>query len=219
MKKLLLCIALLLLPNLTLASERVFFATDKSDLTTLEKNKIVLLAEQIKKNNAKVVIIGNADKRGTRLYNLDLGMRRAQTVVDALVDQGVPPELLSISLSYGEEKPLAPPDNLPAHLQVNRRVDIVLVEARVVTRTIIVKYPVEVVKEVLTYRKNHVSMFGGIGAVGLTKKQLTQNQFSVEQDYARVFGLGYYRSLNNRFSIGVTGFSNYSFFLNLGMDF
>ena len=65
----------LLVPALASAGEKVFFATDKSELSFLEQEKIITLAQEVKKSGAKVVIIGNADKRGSRLYNLDLGAR------------------------------------------------------------------------------------------------------------------------------------------------
>jgi len=207
----------LLMPALASAGERVFFSTDKSDLSLVEKEKITALAQKVKTSGAKVVIIGNADKRGSRLYNLDLGMRRAKAVVDAFAEQGVPEEQLSISLSYGKEKPLAPHDNLKEHLATNRRVDVMLVEAKV--RVVAVYTPVEVTKEVPTYRKNRVSLLGGMGPMSLSRYTLGPNHYTVEQDYAPVFGLGYSRSLDSRWSVGATAFTNNSYFINLGFDF
>jgi hypothetical protein len=216
MKKALLVLAFLL-PALAQAGEKVFFDTDKSDLTFVEKEKVITLAQKAKESGAKIVIVGNADKRGSRLYNLDLGMRRASAVFELLAAQGVPEDQLAISLSYGEEKPLAPADSIKEHLATNRRVDILLVEAKV--KTIVVNTPVEVVREVPTYRKNRVTLLGGAGPQGLSKDTLGTNHYAVSQDYTAVGGLGYSRSLNDRWSIGATAFTNASFFLNVGFDF
>jgi len=48
---------------------------------------------------------GHADERGSREYNLALGERRAQTMSDLLIAEGVNNGQIEI-LSYGEEKPL-----------------------------------------------------------------------------------------------------------------
>jgi len=216
MKKVMVLLALML-PALAQAGEKVFFDTDKSELTFVEKEKVITLAQKVKESGAKVVIVGNADKRGSRLYNLDLGLRRANAVLELLAAQGVPEDQLAISLSYGEEKQVAPTDNLKEHLAANRRVDVVLVEAKV--NTVIIKTPVEVIKEVPTYRKNRVSLFAGAGPQGLSKETLGTNHYEVTQDYTAVFGVGYTRSLTSRWNLGVTGFTNASFFLNVGFDF
>jgi len=199
------------------AGEKVFFETDKSSLSFIEKEKVITLAEKAKRDGTVIVIVGNADKRGSRLYNLDLGMRRAQAVFDALVEQGVSESQLVITLSQGEERPLAPADSLKEHLATNRRVDVVTVEAG--TNTVIVKVPVEVVRDVPSYRKNRVSLLAGLGPYGLDKKTLGVNHYLVSRDYSAVFGLGYSRSLNSRFSVGLMGFTNNSYFINLGLDF
>jgi len=52
-----------------------------------------------------VRIEGNADERGTREYNLALGARRAETVKQHLVLQGVSAARIA-TISYGKEKPV-----------------------------------------------------------------------------------------------------------------
>jgi len=219
MKKFLMVALLVLAPALASAGEKVFFDTDRSELSAAELQKVSALAQDVQKTGAKVVIIGNADKRGSRLYNLDLGMRRATAVVKALAGQGVPDDQISISLSYGEEKPLAPADGVREHLAANRRVDIVLVEARVVTKTVVQRYPVDVVRLVPSYRRNRVSLFGGAGPMGLSKNVLGAQHYTVGQDYVPAAGLGYSRSINDRLNIGLAAFTNNSYFINFGFDF
>lgn len=73
---------------------------------------------------AQVVIEGHADVRGTAEHNLDLSERRAAKVRQALVEMGMPAEMLT-SVGYGEEHPrdLRAVDD--AH-QRNRRVEFVI---------------------------------------------------------------------------------------------
>lgn len=214
---------LTLVVGLTLATsvkaeqEKVFFATDKAELSSTELSKLNSLAEKAKASGSKIVIVGNADKRGSRLYNLDLGARRAASALKALQDAGVPDEQLVVSLSQGEEKPMAPADSLKEHLAANRRVDVLLVDAE--AKMVVVTRDVEVVREVKSYRKNRIGLLGGVGPLTLDKKTITPTHFVVEQNYEPVFGLQYQRSLNSRFNIGAAAFTNNSYFLSLGLDF
>ncbi len=69
-----------------------------------------------------MVLEGHADERGTREYNLALGERRAQSVVDVFVALGVSAANIE-NVSYGEENPVAEGHDESAwHL--NRRVEI-----------------------------------------------------------------------------------------------
>ncbi|MEM0986136.1 MAG: peptidoglycan-associated lipoprotein Pal [Pseudomonadota bacterium] len=60
--------------------------------------------------DARIVVAGNCDERGTREYNLALGEQRAQTVKDYLVTQGVDPSRIE-TISYGKERPIAAGSN------------------------------------------------------------------------------------------------------------
>ncbi|OXE36434.1 MAG: peptidoglycan-associated lipoprotein [Phenylobacterium zucineum] len=73
----------------------------------------------------QVRIEGNADERGTREYNLSLGARRANSVRDFLISQGVAPSRIS-TVSYGKEKPIDPGTNDEAY-QRNRNAHTALV--------------------------------------------------------------------------------------------
>ena len=54
--------------------DRVFFATNKSSLTTASRATLRKQATYLRKNkNLNVTIEGHADERGTREYNLALG--------------------------------------------------------------------------------------------------------------------------------------------------
>lgn len=73
--------------------------------------------------NAKVLLEGHTDPRGSREYNIGLGERRAKAVGDVLVERGVSPSQIRI-VSYGAEK-LAVPGHTEAAYQQDRRVVLV----------------------------------------------------------------------------------------------
>ncbi|MGC8518495.1 MAG: peptidoglycan-associated lipoprotein Pal [Steroidobacteraceae bacterium] len=73
--------------------------------------------------NARVRLEGNTDDRGSPEYNIGLGMRRAESVRQAMLLQGVSPNQITV-VSYGEERPVDPANN-PVAWAKNRRVDIV----------------------------------------------------------------------------------------------
>jgi peptidoglycan-associated lipoprotein len=70
----------------------------------------------------RVTLEGHTDERGTRDYNLALGDERAQTVQRFMLAEGVRSDQLT-TLSFGEEKPVAPEHGDSAWSQ-NRRVEL-----------------------------------------------------------------------------------------------
>ena len=86
--------------------DRVFFATNKSSLTTAARETLRKQATYLRKNkNLNVTIEGHADERGTREYNLALGERRANAARDYLMTYGISGKRISV-ISYGKEKPV-----------------------------------------------------------------------------------------------------------------
>lgn len=73
--------------------------------------------------NARVILQGHADERGSTEYNLALGQRRADAVREVMESGGVFPDQLE-AVSYGEERPRALGSNEAAWAE-NRRVEIV----------------------------------------------------------------------------------------------
>ncbi len=74
----------------------------------------------------KIQLEGHADERGTTMYNLDLGERRARTVRNYLGGIGVSEDRMR-TLSYGEERPAVSGHN-ESSFQQNRRVEIIVKE-------------------------------------------------------------------------------------------
>ena len=73
------------------ASTAVFFQINKATLTPADKARIKIYADEIKNYDGKVSVVGYADKAtGSAATNQKLSEKRAQTVYDALVAEGVP---------------------------------------------------------------------------------------------------------------------------------
>ncbi len=100
--------------------DRVFFATNKSVLTTASRDTLRKQAAYMRKNSDLTFAIeGHADERGTREYNLALGERRANAVKDYLMTYGISGSRLSV-ISYGKERPVNSGSN-PLAWSQNRR--------------------------------------------------------------------------------------------------
>ena len=100
--------------------DRVFFATNKSTLTTASRDTLRKQAAWMrKKSKLTFSIEGHADERGTREYNLALGERRANAVKDYLLTYGISGSRLSV-ISYGKERPVNSGSN-PLAWSQNRR--------------------------------------------------------------------------------------------------
>ena len=86
--------------------KRVNFDYDQYYLTNDAQSTLRSNAECLKqKKEAKIVIEGHCDERGSTEYNLSLGQKRAQTIRDFLIDLGVDTSRIKV-LSFGEERPI-----------------------------------------------------------------------------------------------------------------
>ena len=100
--------------------DRVFFATNKSSLTTASRATLRKQAAWLRQNSdVTVVVEGHADERGTREYNLALGERRANAAKDYLITYGISADRISV-ISYGKERPVDSGSN-PLAWSKNRR--------------------------------------------------------------------------------------------------
>ena len=100
--------------------DRVFFATNESNLTTRSRETLRKQATWLRENSGITVVLeGHADERGTREYNLALGERRANAAKDYLMTYGVSANRISV-ISYGKERPVDSGSN-PLSWSKNRR--------------------------------------------------------------------------------------------------
>ncbi len=105
------------------ASATIYFEFDKSNLTSKSIQILKSVASALNENKSiQVTLAGHADERGTREYNLALGQRRAETVSDYFILNGISKNRISVK-SYGEERPLALGQDDESYSK-NRRVEI-----------------------------------------------------------------------------------------------
>ena len=103
----------------------VLFDFDSSQLSDYARRVLDRQAGFLKaKPEARIILGGHADERGTREYNLALGERRAAAARDYLVAKGVNAARIRI-ISYGKERPVAVGSN-EAAWRLNRRAESVL---------------------------------------------------------------------------------------------
>jgi OOP family OmpA-OmpF porin len=98
----------------------VYFAYNSASISAANYERLAVVARMLKANaNAKIVITGYADSRGSEEYNKNLGMRRAEAVKKQLTQVfGIDAGRMEVK-SEGEAQPLA-----TGRYDINRRADI-----------------------------------------------------------------------------------------------
>jgi peptidoglycan-associated lipoprotein len=96
-----------LVASLEQNSNKIYFGFDKFSISpemqsVIEQNARLFNTSEARQLSIKVE--GNCDEWGTDEYNYALGLKRAKSVKDALVAQGVDESRISI-VSYGESNP------------------------------------------------------------------------------------------------------------------
>jgi len=85
--------------------ENIFFDLDKADLRPESMVSLDKLVETLTDNPNIVIELGShTDARASDSYNMDLSRRRAQSVVNYLIQKGIPEERL-VPKGYGESQP------------------------------------------------------------------------------------------------------------------
>ncbi len=111
-------------PNNILSTRSIFFDYDKDEVKSEYRALVEAHAKYLVAHpNAKLVLQGNADDRGSREYNLALGQRRSVAVRKVLNALGASDTQIE-TISYGKEKQRCS-DQTEACWAQNRRVDIV----------------------------------------------------------------------------------------------
>lgn len=96
-----------LISHLEQNSNKIYFEFDKFNISTEMQSVIAQNAKLFNTPEAqqlKVKVEGNCDEWGTDEYNYALGLKRAKSVKDALIAQGVKEDRITI-VSYGESNP------------------------------------------------------------------------------------------------------------------
>ena len=86
--------------------DRILFLVNQSTLSDSARAVLVTQARWMLQNPEYTAIIeGHADERGTREYNLALGARRANSVQEFLISQGISATRLR-TVTFGKERPV-----------------------------------------------------------------------------------------------------------------
>jgi peptidoglycan-associated lipoprotein len=105
--------------------ETVYFAYDRSDLDAAQQETLRRKVEVLRsESQIRLRIEGHADERGSLEYNLALGMRRAQSVLDYLAGFGLDATRFAVE-SLGEDRP-ADAGRTEASFARNRRAEFVV---------------------------------------------------------------------------------------------
>jgi len=101
-----------------------YFDFDVAEFQPADRQTLTYHARDLSANPSKQVRLqGHADERGTREYNLALGERRANSILNYLIVNGASRSQIEV-VSYGEERPAATGETEQAYAR-NRRVEIV----------------------------------------------------------------------------------------------
>lgn len=102
----------------------IFFEYDRAAISPEMKSALDQDAAWLKSNpKANIQLEGHCDERGTNEYNLALGEKRAHSVKQYLISQGIKASRLS-TISYGEDRPFCK-EQAESCFQQNRRVHFV----------------------------------------------------------------------------------------------
>ena len=113
---------------------------DESDVVVLDTSKLKFdfnsatikeeynpilekLKNYIESKNYKISITGYTDSKGTKEYNKELSLRRAESVEEKLIELGLPPEKIIETKGKGDSNPIASNDTEEGRT-ANRRIEI-----------------------------------------------------------------------------------------------
>lgn len=101
-----------------------YFDFDVAEFKPADRETLTYHARDLAANSAKRIRLeGHADERGTREYNLALGERRANGILNYFIVNGASRSQIEV-VSYGEERPEQSGQSEQAYSR-NRRVEVV----------------------------------------------------------------------------------------------
>ena len=107
--------------------QNIQFEYNSAALTDDSQAGIQMITDFLKRNpDLKVELAGHTDDVGSASYNLKLSTERAQSVMQALVANGITESRLTAK-GYGATKPILP-NNSDEHRAVNRRTEMIIID-------------------------------------------------------------------------------------------
>jgi hypothetical protein len=146
----------------------VFFDWDRSNLSQQAVQTIGQAAAAFKsRGSARITATGHTDTSGPESYNMALSLRRANSVKNELVRQGVPADAIAV-IGKGESSPLVATGDGVREPQ-NRRVEIVI-EGQMVSTTTVFSDPRSYCKALSDkWREYRTSQIGTVEAAAIAK--------------------------------------------------
>lgn len=115
---------------MTLGSNAIRFGFDKSNLRPTDKEVLSRIAGILSVlKGYSIYVYGYTDDIGTQAYNLKLSDRRAKSVRNYLVQNGLNPNIITTK-GFGKKDPLVPGSS-PQVRAINRRVEIGIVDSTI----------------------------------------------------------------------------------------
>lgn len=103
----------------------ILFDVNKSDLRDVSKQNLTKLAAILNKyEDTEILVEGHTDSTGPAEHNMDLSIRRSQSVANQLTGNQVMATRLHV-MGYGEDQPVSSNDTAQGR-QLNRRVEIAI---------------------------------------------------------------------------------------------
>lgn len=100
----------------------IFFDIDRFDLKEKSETELHKVLDFLRNNpTVRIEVSGHTDNSGDPVYNQDLSLKRARTVYQYLIDQGIDKSRLHFK-GFGETQPLAPNDT-ESNKRLNRRIE------------------------------------------------------------------------------------------------
>ncbi|KGL48981.1 OmpA family protein [Porphyromonas cangingivalis] len=101
----------------------ILFATNSSTLSAASRNALTRFAQNMNENpDTDIKIIGHTDSTGRHEYNMTLSKKRADSVFNHLITQGVRSSRI-LSIGMGPDQPVADNTTVEGRAQ-NRRVEV-----------------------------------------------------------------------------------------------
>lgn len=84
---------------------KILFGFDSDKIKANNQETLIQTAHALMDNSQLVVVVeGHTDPIGSKIYNLDLGDKRARSVKAYFIEKGIHPERI-VTVSYGEDNP------------------------------------------------------------------------------------------------------------------
>lgn len=107
--------------------KNVFFDSGKADLKKESIAEMDRILNLLNKNpNLRLQVNGHTDSEGDDNFNKQLSLKRAQSVVNYLINNGVDKDRL-VAVGFGEERPLVSNDDEMEGREINRRTELEII--------------------------------------------------------------------------------------------